>query len=99
MLLILGTIRLPAHKLDTARPIMRVMADASRREDGCIEYSYADDLFDPGLVHVKELWTDQAALDRHFASIHLAEWRAAWVDLGIGERDLRVYDVGKSRPT
>jgi quinol monooxygenase YgiN len=25
----------------------------------------------PGLIHVKELWTDQAALDAHFASAHL----------------------------
>jgi quinol monooxygenase YgiN len=24
-------------------------------------------VFDPGLIHVKELWSDQAALDRHFA--------------------------------
>ncbi|OYX66756.1 MAG: antibiotic biosynthesis monooxygenase [Sphingomonadales bacterium 32-64-17] len=99
MLLIVGTVRLPAHHLEAAWPIMQRMAEASRAEQGCVEYSYAEDLFVPGLIHVKEMWADQAALDRHFATPHLATWRAAWPDLGIGERDLRVYDVGEPRLT
>jgi quinol monooxygenase YgiN len=97
MLLISGTIRLPPENLSTALPAMRRMVDASRMEEGCREYSYADDLFDPGLIHVKELWADQAALDRHFASTHIAQWRAEWPGLGIRDRTLRVYDVGEAR--
>lgn len=65
MLLIVGTFRLPAHNLEQARPIMRRMAEASRAEAGCAEYVYAEDLFEPGLIHVRELWADQAALDHH----------------------------------
>lgn len=99
MRLIVGTVRLPAENLAAARPVMRRMAQASRAEEGCIEYVYAEDLFDAGLIHVKELWADQAALDRHFLSDHIAEWRAAWPDLGIGDRALRVYQVGDSRQT
>ena len=97
MLLIVGTVRLPARNLAAARPVMRSMAEASRAEDGCIEYGYAEDVFDPGLIHVKELWVGQEALDRHFASDHIAAWRAAWPDLGIGDRSLRVYEVGQPR--
>lgn len=99
MLLVIGTVRLPADNLDAARPAMRRMAEASRDEEGCIEYGYAEDVLDPGLIHVKELWTDQAALDRHFASDHIREWRSRWSELGIGERKLRVFDVGESRET
>lgn len=99
MLLIVGTIRLPAANMDEARPAMRAMVAASRAEQGCAEYSYAEDVLDPGLIHVKELWSDRAALDRHFASSHIAQWRAAWPALGVGERDLRLYEVGEPRPT
>ena len=99
MLLIVGTVRLPAENLELARPVMKRMAEASRAEDGCVEYVYAEDVFDRGLIHVKELWTTQAALDHHFTSTHIAEWRAAWPKLGIGERDLRVYEVGEPRRT
>jgi quinol monooxygenase YgiN len=99
MLLIVGTIRLPAPNLADALPAMKRMVAASRAEDGCVEYSYAEDIFDPGLIHVKERWTDQPALDRHFASAHVAAWRALWPGLGIRDRELRVYDVGDARPT
>ena len=78
---------------------MQRMVEASRAEAGCVDYGYAEDVLDPGLIHVKELWADQAALDRHFATAHIAEWRAAWPSLGIGERDLRLYEVGEPRRT
>ena len=98
MLLIVGTIRLPAETLDAARPIMATMVAASRAETGCLEYSYAEDVLDAGLIHVKELWTDQAALDEHFRSAHIANWRAHWPSLGIGGRKLCLYEVGDSKP-
>lgn len=99
MLLIVGTIRLPADRIAAARPAMTAMVAASRAEDGCLDYAYAFDLIDPGLIRVTELWRDRAALDRHFAAPHLAEWRATWAALGIGDRDLRVYEVGEARMT
>ncbi|HUY95708.1 MAG TPA: putative quinol monooxygenase [Terracidiphilus sp.] len=98
MLLITGTIRLPAGKVTGARIAMKRMIEASRAEAGCEQYSYAEDVLDPGFIHVVELWRDQAALDRHFASGHIREWRACWPDLGVGDRNLRVYEVSEPRP-
>ena len=99
MLLIVGTIRLTPENLQVARPVMRRMAEGSRAEEGCVQYSYAEDVFDAGLIHVKELWRDQAALDQHFESEHIRTWRAAWPELGIRDRNLLVYDVGEPRQT
>jgi quinol monooxygenase YgiN len=56
-------------------------------------------VFDLGLVHAKELWVDQGALDRHFSSEHIAQWRAAWPSLDIRERNLSLYEVGEPRTT
>lgn len=99
MLLIVGTIRLPPERLAAARPVMKRMADSSRAEDGCLDYSYAEDVLESGLIRVNEMWRDQTCLDRHFASPHLAEWRAAWPALGIHDRQLRSYEVGEPRDT
>ena len=37
MLLIVGTVRLPAHQLPAPLPARRAMVSASRAEDGCLE--------------------------------------------------------------
>ena len=99
MLLIVGTVRLPPEKLAQARPVMAEMVEATCAEGGCLEYSHAEDVLVPGLIPVKEMWRDQSSLDAHFASDHIERWRAAWPALGIGDRDLRVYEVGEPRAT
>lgn len=99
MRLVVGTIRLPADRLAEARAPMQRMIEASRAEDGCLDYAYAEDVLDPGLIHVCELWRDQAALDRHLGAAHIGPWRATWPGLGIGDRDLRVYEVGTPHRT
>ena len=71
MIVILGTVRLPPQKLEAARPVMAAMTRASRGEDGCIAYAYAEDVFEPGLIRVSEVWRDQAALDAHAKAPHL----------------------------
>jgi len=99
MLLIIGTIRIPPAMLVRARAAMQLMVLASRAEDGCLDYAYAEDVLEPGLIRVSEAWSDQATLDAHFASDHLAEWRNAWPALGICDRDLGLYEVSDRRAT
>lgn len=98
MLLIAGTVRLPPDKLIEARPAMERMISASRAEPGCIEYSYAQDVLEAGLIHVKEIWRDRPALDEHFRSAHIAHWRSSWAALGIADRNLVLYEVGEAQP-
>ncbi|HEY5412227.1 MAG TPA: putative quinol monooxygenase [Caulobacteraceae bacterium] len=95
----IGTIRLPPGALSDARPIMARMVSATRAELCCAEYFCAEDVLEPGLIHVKEAWSDQIALDEHFASDHISAWRSAWPALGITDRNLRVYEVGEPRST
>ncbi len=99
MLVIVGTVRLPPENLALARPAMARMIAGSRAEPGCRGYSYAEDVLDPGLIRVTELWDDRAALDAHFASPHIAEWRTAWPALGLHSRDLTLHEVGPGVPT
>lgn len=98
MLLIVGTIRLPAGNLGAARAAMAQMIRASRAEDGCLDYSYAEDVLEPGLIRVAERWRDRSCLERHFASAHIAQWRASWTQLGIGERQLSLYEISSTQP-
>ncbi|MCR5878192.1 putative quinol monooxygenase [Phenylobacterium sp. J367] len=96
-LVIAGTVRVPPENLAAFQPHMEAMLAASRAEDGCLVYSYAVDVEDPGLIRVFEAWRDQAALDAHFQAPHLADWRAAWPALGVHDRRLMLYEVAAER--
>lgn len=97
MLVIIGTIRAPVDALERLRAPMAEVVAASRAEDGCIEYAYGEDMLDPGLIRVIEVWRDQAALDRHFKQPHMDPWRKVRAELGVGERRLFAYEAGEAR--
>jgi quinol monooxygenase YgiN len=95
---IAGTVRVPPQNLERFRPHMEAMLAASRAEDGCLAYSYAVDVLDPGLIRVFEAWRDEAALTAHFGKPHMNEWRAAWPQFGVSDRNLSLYEVAAERP-
>lgn len=70
MIIIQGTARFePAH-MDALRPAAAAMTAATRAEAGCIAYHFAEDLTDPGLVHIIERWESQDALAAHMVAPH-----------------------------
>ena len=93
MVIVMGTVKLAADKLDGARPAMAKMVAASRAEAGCIAYAYAQDVLDPETIHVAEQWRDRAALTEHFTTPHMAEWRGVMGELGLHGRELRVFEA------
>ena len=97
-LIIAGTMRLPPQNLPALKTHMRVMLTASRAEDGCITYSYGEDVAEPGLIRVFEAWRDQAAIEAHFKAPHMAAWRAACAEQGVSDRRLFAYEVASERP-
>ena len=95
--IIAGTVRVPPENLPGLKPHMLKMLAASRAEDGCLTYSYAEDVAELGLIRVFEAWRDQAAIEAHFQAPHMAEWRAAWPQFGVTDRRLSLYDVAAER--
>lgn len=98
MIIIAGTFRIPSENLERARPIMAEMIRETRAEEGCEVYAFAEDLVEPGLIRVSEVWRDQACLRAHAASAHMARWRASGADLGVGDRNLTLYEASTARP-
>src|SRR5262245_10795678 len=96
-ILIAGTVRVPPENLARFKPHMKKMLAASQAEDGCLTYSYAIDLEDPGLVRIFEIWRDSAALQAHARSAHMAEWRSTWPEFGVSDRRLSLYEVASER--
>jgi quinol monooxygenase YgiN len=52
------------------------MVRDSRAEEGCIDYAFNVDPIDPRLVRLFECWADDAALELHRTTAHMAGFRA-----------------------
>jgi quinol monooxygenase YgiN len=91
--LIAGTVRVPPENLGAAHPHIADYVRACREEDGCVVFSFAQDLLEPGLLRIFEIWRDADALERHKSAPHVAAWRALWPSLEIHERKLGKFEI------
>ncbi|MBV7259576.1 putative quinol monooxygenase [Erythrobacter crassostreae] len=90
MLIVVGKAKLGAGALDTGRDALTTMIEASRAEEGCIDYSYATDILDPSTMHIIEKWVDEAALVAHLQTPHMAAFQKA-----LGDLDVKIIEVMK----
>jgi quinol monooxygenase YgiN len=96
-ILIAGVIRVPVEKIAALRPHIQSYVAACRAEDGCETFSFAEDMAEPGLIRVFEIWRDPAALERHKATPHVAAWRKLWPDYGVHGRSLTRFEVSDTQ--
>ena len=89
MLLVTGVIQIDPSRRHAAEQAFEKMRSATLGEAGCLEYQAYVDRNDPGTFFMFEKWQDQAALDAHFVSPHMAEFGAALGGLGIRAMDVR----------
>jgi len=54
VIVVSGEFRLPVETLEQARDAMIRVIEASRAEQGCLSYAYAQDVLEPGLFRVSE---------------------------------------------
>jgi quinol monooxygenase YgiN len=98
MLVIAGRIRLEPAKRAAAIAAAREMMLDTRREEGCISYTFSADVEDEGVFHVFEEWESAAALAAHFQAPHMARFQKAVAGLGVTEMKLQRYEVASVGP-
>jgi quinol monooxygenase YgiN len=95
MILVVGSFRMPVERRDEALMAMQRVIVASRAEAGCIAYSYAEDVREPGLFRVSELWISREALAAHFEQPHMKAWQEERAAIGLTGREVSAYPVGE----
>jgi quinol monooxygenase YgiN len=79
MIVIAGSLSFdPADRNDVLASLAEV-TEASRRDAGCLEYFWAEDLEAPNTFRFFECWASQEVLDAHLAAPH---------EVAFGERNL-----------
>ena len=69
MIIVVGHARFAAGEIERLREPFSDWVGQVRQRDGCILHEYSVDLADPDLLHVTEIWRDEAAVDAHMADM------------------------------
>jgi quinol monooxygenase YgiN len=72
---IIATQHAKPEKRDDLEQQIRLLVDAAREEDGCLDYRVLVSGEQPNQFHFVERWASQHALDAHF---HSATFQAFW---------------------
>ncbi len=98
MVVVTANARVKPEAREAAVEAALKMREASLTEPGCQEYGFWFAIDDPNRLLVFERWHDQAALDAHFQTPHLAEFAASipeWVD---GTPEVTRIEVASAGP-
>ncbi|MEM7141677.1 MAG: putative quinol monooxygenase [Actinomycetota bacterium] len=98
MLIIAGTITLPPGKVDEAMALVGPFCELVRAEPGCQDYLFTVNPHVPGELRLFEIWDDQASLEVHFTTPHMAQWQQDVGALGVTGREITRYEVSGSAP-
>jgi quinol monooxygenase YgiN len=96
--IVIGQFRFPPEKMEAARGPMRKVMLATRAESGCVAYNYAEDVIDPGLIRVSEVWETREQLTTHLQTAHMAVWAEERAALGLSGRDIAVFEADGGTP-
>ena len=98
MLVIAGSVSLDPAQHAAAVAAARDMMTETRKEPGCISYTFSADLEQPGRFLIFEEWQSADALRAHFAAPHMARFQQAVGGLGVREMKVQRYEVSSVGP-
>ncbi|MEM7114965.1 MAG: putative quinol monooxygenase [Chloroflexota bacterium] len=93
MIVIAGQIPIRGDKREEAIAAALEMAAATQQEEGCISYDFHASLADPNIIFIFEEWESDAALQAHFQTPHMAEFRKKLPNIVAGPGQLKRYEV------
>jgi quinol monooxygenase YgiN len=77
---------------------VKPMVTATHAEPGCQEYAFSPDPDSSTRIMLFELWDDQAALDAHFATPHMAEFQSKMSGIAVAGMEIKKYTISDVGP-
>jgi quinol monooxygenase YgiN len=97
MIVVIGRVRTDPDRRTQLIDLGQRVAEASREEEGCLGYRLYEDTETPDAFVFIEEWADEEALQRHFATDHIAQFMAAFPATLIASPDVQFHTVAGTR--
>ena len=91
MVIVIAKVSVKPERKQELLNLAKSVIAVTQAEQGCISYTLLDNTYDPGGCLFVEEWVDLPALQKHAASVHIAEWRKQSRDLLTAKTTVTVY--------
>jgi quinol monooxygenase YgiN len=99
MIVIAGSISIPADRRAACLDASRTWQEATRRDEpGCLAYVFAADPVDAGIMSVYELWDSAENLEAHFVHANYWAMRKVFAEYEISGAVVNKYHVDAVAP-
>ena len=96
MIIALGDVYAQIPRRDEVRELMSLTQRRVAEQPGCLSFTFAETLDDPGHFLIVQSWRDQRALDEHYRSEAFARYQAEIANWLVRTSELRVHVVQES---
>jgi quinol monooxygenase YgiN len=97
MIVVVGRVRTDDERREELLRVGQTVVAASRQDPGCLNYALYEDTESKNEFVFVEEWEDDEALQRHFATAHIAEFMRAMRPTLVAPPDVRFHTVGSTR--
>jgi quinol monooxygenase YgiN len=97
MIVVIGRVKTDAERRDRLIAVGQRVARASREEPGCTSYRLYEDSERLNEFVFIEVWESEQALQRHFATEHIAQFMQAVPETLVEAPDVQFHTVAGSR--
>jgi quinol monooxygenase YgiN len=82
----------PDHRAEAVEIALQMVAE-TRKEEGCVAYTFHSPLDDPNTFFVYEEWATEEALNGHMQSDHMKVFQSRMPAVLDGNVEVKRYDV------
>lgn len=96
MIVVVARVRTDPEKRDALIRVGQAVAEASRRESGCIAYRLYEDTEQENEFVMIEEWESNDALQRHFATSHVRDFMKAMRATIVAPPDIKFHTIAST---
>ena len=98
MIILIGSFEMVTDRADALIPAIEKLSAASRKDEGCVLYSWNRSADQDDVVRLLEIWESEDALKAHLALSHVGEFVEAFLATEVTNHKISIFDAENMRP-
>ena len=97
MFVVMGVIEFNTGGIEEMQDAVATMERETRKEEGCLVYTFSQELTSPTSLRISERWATMEALAAHLKTDHMAAFGVAVGQVGPKSMDVKLYEIAGER--